>query len=326
MGIKVGVTLGDPAGIGPEIVAKSLRHLLESSSNITLIGNRINFTRVARELGVGKDIYSRFEFIDINPGAENIHPGKVSAQAGEIAIKSIETAVQLAMEGELTGICTAPINKEAIIQAGSRYIDHTEMLGGLTGSSTVTTVFETRGLRIIFLSKHMPLRKAIDSITEEAVRKYIGLSDYALKMLGIEDRKIAVAALNPHGGENGLLGSEELDIISPAIEKESSRYNVSGPYPADSVFYRAANGEFQIVLSLFHDQGHIAAKMYDFHRTISMNIGLPFLRTSVDHGTAFDIAGRWVANETGMVEATMKALQYSGKYRENYLSGLTNLQ
>ena len=319
MSCKVGVTLGDPAGIGPEIVAKSLSALQENSRDIVLIGNRRNFLHVLEELGIGDKIASKFQFIDIKHDSGSIQPGKVSAEAGSIAIKSIEEAVKLAMEGQITGICTAPINKEAIIQAGSRYIDHTEMLAGLTGSSEVTTVFETRKLRILFLSKHLSLKQAIKSITEGSVRKYIGLSDFALKMLGVENRKIAVAALNPHGGENGLFGSEEKDILVPAIEKEASRYKVSGPYPADSVFHRAAEGEFGIVLSLFHDQGHIAAKMYDFHRTVSMNIGLPFLRTSVDHGTAFEIAGKWIANETGMAEAIKKALAYSGKYRENYL-------
>lgn len=325
MSLKVGVTLGDPAGIGPEIVAKSLTHLAESSGSIVLIGNRKNFDYVLKELGIGNGILPRFRFVDINTGADGIQLGRVSPEAGKIAVKSIEAAVRMAMDGGLTGICTAPINKEAIIQAGSRYIDHTGMLMALTGSAAVTTVFETQNLRILFLNKHMSLRKAIDSITEDSVRKYIGLSDYALRMLGIKDGKIAVAALNPHGGENGLFGFEERDIIAPAIAKETARYNISGPYPADSVFHRAAEGEFQMVLSLYHDQGHIAAKTYDFHRTVSMNIGLPFLRTSVDHGTAFDIAGRWIANETGMVEAVRKALQYSGKYRENYLSGLTNL-
>ena len=318
MGLKVGVTLGDPAGIGPEIVAKSLPHLLDSSSKITLIGNWRNFLHVLSELAIGEEIYSRFDFVDIKPESGEIKPGKVSPEAGEIALRSIEDATRLAMKGELTGICTAPINKEAIIQAGSRYIDHTEMLKGLTGSGDVTTVFETRNLRILFLSKHLSLKQAIESISQESVRKYIGLSDYALGMLGVENRKIAVAALNPHGGENGLFGSEETDIIRPAVEKEAVHYDVSGPYPADSVFHRAAEGEFGIVLSLFHDQGHIAAKMYDFHRTVSMNIGLPFLRTSVDHGTAFEIAGKWTANETSMVEAIDKALRYSAKYRENY--------
>ncbi len=321
MSWKVGVTLGDPAGIGPEIVAKSLSSLQENSRDIVLIGNRRNFKDVLGKLGIGDEIASKFKFIDIDPDAENITPGKVSPIAGAIAVKSIETAVKLAMDGQITGICTAPINKEAIKQAGSKYIDHTEMLAGLTGSTEVTTVFETHNLRIIFLTKHMPLKKAIESITGELVRKYIRLSDYALRMLGIKNGKIAVAALNPHGGENGLLGNEELNILSPAIREESSRYSVSGPYPADSVFHRAANSEFQIVLSMFHDQGHIAAKTYDFHRTISMNIGLPFMRTSVDHGTAFDIAGKWIADETGMVEAIKKSLHYSEKYRENYLKG-----
>ena len=176
MSCKVGVTLGDPAGIGPEIVAKSLSALEENSRDIVLIGNRRNFSHVLEELGIGDKIASKFQFIDIKHDSGSIQPGKVSAEAGSIAIKSIEEAVKLAMEGQITGLCTAPINKEAIIQAGSRYIDHTEMLAGLTGSSEVTTVFETRKLRILFLSKHLSLKQAIESITEGSIRKYIGLS------------------------------------------------------------------------------------------------------------------------------------------------------
>ncbi len=318
MGLKIGITLGDPAGIGPEITAKALMDLGNHTEDLVLFGNRANFYEVAKNAGLPLDVLNGIRFHDIP--SEPFKMGEVSREAGSIAIRSIETASEMALKGELTGICTAPINKEAIILAGSKFKDHTEMLGALTNSRKVSTVFETGNLRITFLSKHVSLRDAIDYINENSVYDAIRQADYSLRLLGIEAGKIAVSALNPHGGERGLFGREELDAIIPAIARASGKYNVHGPYPADSVFYRASQGEFQMVLSLYHDQGHIAAKMLDFHRTVSMNTGMPFLRTSVDHGTAFDIAGKNVAKGQSMKEAILKAMEYSEKYRSNYLS------
>lgn len=316
MPVSIGITLGDPAGIGPEIVAKALTRTDLNGVEATLIGSRENFEHVAQEVSLPGEIMDRIGFRDIPGGGFSM--GRISREAGSIALRSIEAAAGMAMDGKLDGICTAPINKEAILMAGSRYKDHTDMLGALTGSDDVSTVFETRGLRIIFLSKHVSMRDAIGLITRESVYRYIMLADQALRSLGIEGGRIAVAALNPHAGENGLFGREEIEILRPAIEDASSSTRVEGPFPADSVFFRASQGEFDMVLSLFHDQGHIAAKMYDFHRTVSMNIGLPFLRTSVDHGTAMDIAGMWKADETSMAEALRKSIEYSGNYRKYY--------
>lgn len=313
MAARIGITLGDPAGIGPEIVAKALADSRFEGIRFHLIGNMENFWITVSSLGLSRDAYERHGFTDIPTG--RFQTGSISAEAGSVAVKSIETAVRMAMKGELDGICTAPINKEAIRLAGSQYMDHTEMLGALTGTRKVSTVFETLGLRIIFLSKHMSLREAISGISMDGVYEHIELAHRALKSLGILDGRIAVAALNPHGGENGMFGREELDIIAPAVRKAASTVSVSGPFPADSVFHRASKGEFDIVLSLYHDQGHIAAKMLDFGKTVSMNLGLPFLRTSVDHGTAMDIAGKGIADGTSMAEAMEKALEYSIQYR-----------
>ena len=316
MAARIGVTLGDPAGIGPEIVAKALEGLNINEAEIFLIGNLDNFRMVKEAVRLPERVFSSLHFVDIE--STPIPMGEVSAAGGSVALRSIETAVRMTLNGELTGICTAPISKEAIILAGSRYKDHTEMLGALTHTRDVSTVFETGKLRIIFLSKHVSMKAALSLVTRDHVYEHIMLADVALKALGIEDGKIAVAALNPHGGENGLFGREELDEIGPAIKLAENKVRVSGPFPADSVFHRASKGEFDIVLSLYHDQGHIAAKMYDFDRTVSMNIGLPFLRTSVDHGTAFDIAGKWIASEVSMLEAIRKVIKYSESYR-NFL-------
>ena len=316
--INIGVTMGDPAGIGPEIVAKSLTRSWENDVMFTLIGNRENFDDISRRVGLGSGFSDKFEFVDI-PGS-GIEYGKVKEESGRIALRSIEEATKMALHGELTGISTAPVNKEALLLAGSSYKDHTDMLKALTNSQKVSTVFVVRKLRIIFMTKHVSLLDACRSVRKGDVMEIIAMADQALKALGIKNGKIGVAALNPHSGENGLFGREEIDEIIPAINEAKPQFNVSGPYPADSIFHQAAGGKFDIVVSLYHDQGHIAAKMYDFDRTVSMNIGLPFLRTSVDHGTAFDIAGKNMASEVSMIEALKKSVEYSSQYR-NFMSG-----
>ena len=310
----IGVTLGDPAGVGPEIVAKSLPSL--KREELVLIGNEKNFLRVLSALNLDERKTGGYRFVDI-PG-EEVTPGSVQRAAGQIAVRSIEKAVELALNGEVESIATAPINKEAIIMAGSKYIDHTTMLTGLTGSRENFTVFETDALRIFFMTKHVSLREACSQITRRRVYSAIFEADGCLALLGVGRRKIAVAALNPHAGDGGLFGREEIETISPAIRRAQKKLDVAGPYPADSVFHRASEGAFDIVVALYHDQGHIAAKMLDFHRTVSLNLGLPFLRTSVDHGTAFDIAGKGVANPVSMVEAIKKAATYGKSYKERY--------
>lgn len=312
--IRIGVTLGDPSGIGPEIVIKAISKIHRKDLALTLIGNEDNLIDVAKLSGIDLSVLDRVNIVDI-PG-ERIEFGKISKESGRISMKSIEYATKMALDGEIDAIATAPINKEAIILAGSKYVDHTTMFAGLTGSKKVLTIFEARKLRIIFMTKHISLLEACRSITMDLVYEYIMHSDWVLRSLGIEKGKIAVAALNPHAGDNGLFGREEIDIIAPAIKKAQEKVNVFGPYPADSVFYQATLGKYDIVLSLYHDQGHIASKMYDFYRTVSLNLGLPFLRTSVDHGTAFDIAGKGIASEISMMEAIKKAAVYALPYKK----------
>jgi 4-hydroxythreonine-4-phosphate dehydrogenase len=308
----IGVTLGDPAGVGPEVVAKSLPSL--KRDQLVLIGNEENFLRVVSELHLDERKIRGYRFVDV-PG-KAVSYGKVQKSAGQIAVASIKKAVELALDGDVESIATAPINKEAIIMAGSKYIDHTTMLSGLTGSKENFTVFETDALRIFFMTKHVSLAVACSQITRERVRSSVSEANECLELLGVKRRKIAVAALNPHAGDGGLFGREEIETISPAIRDAQKEFDVSGPYPADSVFHKASEGAFDIVVALYHDQGHIAAKMLDFHRTVSLNLGLPFLRTSVDHGTAFDIAGKGMANPVSMVEAIKKAAKYGKSYRE----------
>lgn len=319
---KIAITLGDPAGIGPEIVGKSLPLLDGYLQRLILVGNKDNFISMGEKCGIDAKILRLPEFIDI-PSPE-ITMGRVQKAAGQVAMRSVEEAVDLWRSGKVSGISTAPISKEALKLAGSADMDHTAMLSRLTGSGKVTTMFQAGPLRTIFATKHVPLRVAVSSITEEVVAGSIELADTSLKLLGSRRRKIAVAALNPHAGESGLLGTEERETISPVIEKFKLMYDVQGPFPADSVYHRAVNGEFDVVVSLYHDQGHIACKMLDFEGTISMNPGLPFLRTSVDHGTAFDIAGKGIARERSMYLAIKYALEMSETYESNFRSIFRN--
>lgn len=312
---KIGITLGDPAGIGYEITAKSLLNY-KNKDRFVLIGNREHFLSVLDLLKIDRKYFEDIEFIDIDGG--RIEFGKVQEEAGRISYKSVEKGIEIALKGEIDALVTAPINKESWQRAGSKFIDHTTMLQVLTGSKDVGTVFEVKRLRIIFLTKHISLIEACRQVKKENVKRGIMMADQALKMLGIDNGKIAVAALNPHGGEGGLFGREEIDEILPAIKEMEGTYNVYGPFPADSIFHQASLGYYDIVLSLYHDQGHIAAKTYDFDRTVSLNIGLPFLRTTVDHGTAFDIAGKGIAKEISMLESIKKAIKYALIYKENY--------
>ncbi|OYT49690.1 4-hydroxythreonine-4-phosphate dehydrogenase PdxA [Candidatus Bathyarchaeota archaeon ex4484_231] len=230
--------------------------------------------------------------------------GKVSVEAGRAAIQYIEKAVKFALEGSADAIATSPINKQAIRLAGSPYIGHTEMLGALCGVENPLMMFHVKGARIFFLTRHVPLAEAVKAVKKNRIVEMAVRIDAELRRIGVESPLIAVAALNPHASDKGLVGNEEAEEIIPAVEELRNRgLHVVGPVPADTVFHKALQGSYDAVLSLYHDQGHIAAKTVDFYGTVSVTLGLPFLRTSVDHGTAYDIAGKGVANPRSLVEA-----------------------
>ena len=325
----IAIPMGDPAGIGPEITAKSLaKKEIYDMCKPVVIGDAKVFAKaieiVEADLKVnviqkpeeGKYEYGTVDLIDLdNINMEELEYGVVQAQCGKAAFEYIKTSVDLAKAGVVKALATTPINKESLKAAGVPYIGHTEMLEDLTNTKDPLTMFEVRGMRIFFLTRHLSLKDAIAQMTKERVRDYLNRCDKALQRLGIENRKIAVAGLNPHSGENGLFGREEVDEIAPGIELgKADGIDAYGPVPADSVFFQALNGKYDAVLSLYHDQGHIAAKMTDFHRTISITNGLPFLRTSVDHGTAFDIAGKNIAASTSMEECIKLAAQYAPRF------------
>ena len=327
----IAVPMGDPAGIGPEITVKSfLNKDILNSSDIVVVGDRnvieraLEITNVELNVNVIESVKdAKFEtgtidLIDMkNVNMDEFKFGEIQAQCGQAAFDYIEKAIDLAMKNEVDALATTPINKESLYAAKVPFIGHTEMLEELTNSHDPLTMFQVLDLRIFFLTRHLSLKDAIDQMTKERVRDYVERSHDALIKLGVENPKLAVAGLNPHSGENGLFGMEEVDEITPGIEwAKKDGYDVTGPVPADSVFFQALNGKYDAVISLYHDQGHIAAKMTDFHKTISITNGLPFLRSSVDHGTAFDIAGKNIASSESMEEAIKLAGKYALSFRK----------
>jgi 4-hydroxythreonine-4-phosphate dehydrogenase len=334
------LTLGDPAGIGPEIVARTLAECAgDTRARGVAVGDAAVLRRAAGVSGLGVEVRAVTDFVTPPAGSGVIdildidvvgdHPlewGKVDAVAGRAAVTAIEVATRAALEGRVAGVVTAPINKQAIWAAGSKHLGHTEMLGELTGSRRFNTMFVIRkvqpSLKIFFTTRHTSLRKAIDQITEESVGAAIREALGALRVFGHDEPRLAVAALNPHGGEDGAFGDEELLHVGPACEgARAEGAQVFGPIPADSVFHQGLKGRFDGVLSHFHDQGHIAAKTFDFDGTVSVTIGLPILRTSVDHGTAFDIAGTGTASHQTMrsaYEAGVEFAPYVDRIRAEY--------
>lgn len=324
----IGVPLGDPAGIGPEIVVKSIaKEETNTYANIVVFGNKeilekaIEVCEVEMTINVIEDpkdgVYNNktLNLVNIdNIDMDKFVPGEVSGMCGKAAFEYLAKSVDYAMNSKVKAIATTPLNKESFKAGNVPYIGHTEVLEDLTKTYNPLTMFQVRDLRVFFLSRHVSLRKACDLVTEENMYEFIVRSKEALRQLGIENPKMAVAGLNPHCGEHGLFGDEEREI-EPAIERARKEgIDVVGPIGADSVFFFGLQGKFDAVLSLYHDQGHIATKTVDFHRTISLTNNMPFLRTSVDHGTAFDIAWKDIANEVSLVEA----IRLAGEYAPNF--------
>ncbi|HEX9933661.1 MAG TPA: 4-hydroxythreonine-4-phosphate dehydrogenase PdxA, partial [bacterium] len=299
----IGVSVGDPAGIGPEIVVKALMNRMYPGAQAIVFADEsvldqamgiIRKRAPIREIQRKEDIRIGFRGIQFVPGRvirQSVEMGKVSRECGRAAYTYFSAALDWALAGWIDGVATAPLQKEALKLGGCNQLDHTGILMHKTGSADTTTLFVTGKLRVFFLTRHLPLRDVAQAVRktdlDAAIPRCLGF----LKQLGIANPKLAVAALNPHGGEQGMFGSEEKEILTPSIEEARRQgRNVFGPIPADSVFHLAKEGVYDGVISLYHDQGHIATKTLDFYKTVSLTMGLPFLRTSVDHGTAFNIA------------------------------------
>lgn len=325
----IGITIGDPCGIGPEIVAKALtkKHIYENVRPV-VIGDKTIMQREVKRLGLGLSLNpvdkpaqgsykaGAIDLIDLDVMDPAVPYGTIAKQAGAASFTYIKKSVELALAGDIDGVATAPINKEAIHLAGVDYIGHTEMFAGLTDTPRVLTMFHVNKMRIFFLTRHMSLANAVKYVQYDNVLRTLLQADTAMKLLGFGSPRIAVAALNPHCGDNGLCGDEERTELAPAIRAAVEKgVNAFGPMPADSVFLLFESGQCDAVLSLYHDQGHIAAKVHDFLRTVSVTIGLPFVRTSVDHGTAMDIAGKGLAKSISMEESILVTGLYAPSLR-----------
>ncbi len=307
----IAVTIGDPAGIGPEIVVRALaEETVQRSVQGLIVGDRWVLDRAMHATGIRLDVSptGSLRLLDLANVDHRLQWGKLQATAGAAAGQFIERAVQEVLAGRADALATAPLNKEALWRAGYRHLGHTEMLGALTGSPDPLTMFVVRSLRIFFLTRHLSLREALDQVRRDRIAAILPRVAAELRKLGFAQPRIAVAALNPHAGEGGALGREDQEEIAPAVEDARRQgLQVDGPVPADSVFAQALEGRYDAVLSLYHDQGHIAAKTVDFHGAVSVTLGLPFIRTSVDHGTAFDIAGKGIARADSMAAAILMA-------------------
>ncbi|WP_349828530.1 4-hydroxythreonine-4-phosphate dehydrogenase PdxA [Brevibacterium litoralis] len=327
------VTVGDPVGIGPEITAAVLaEYAADTGQHGIAVADAAVMRRAVEVLGLDVEVRVVDDWAVAPAGAGVIDVydigvlgddlpawGTVDARAGRAAVRAIEVGAAAALAQDVSGIVTGPINKEAVWAAGSEHLGHTEMLGELTGVTKQDTMFVNdrtlaagHRLQTFFATRHMSLRKALDAITVETQIDSIERAHRALQVYGVENPRLAVAAINPHGGENGAFGDEEIEILRPAVEAVQAKgLDVVGPIPADSVFHQGFTGRYDGILSQYHDQGHIATKTFDFDGTISVTVGLPILRTSVDHGTAFDIAGKGLADAGTMRSAYAAALGYA---------------
>ncbi|MFC2013010.1 4-hydroxythreonine-4-phosphate dehydrogenase PdxA [Chloroflexota bacterium] len=328
-GIKpvLGITMGDPTGAGPEIIVRALcSPEVRGRFKAVIIGDAAAMDAAVKIVAIPAAIKvisnageARFEdgvieVIDLkNVDMAALVRGRVHPMGGAVAYACIEAATGLALKEEIAAVVTAPLNKEALNKAGHNFSGHTEILAHLCGVNNVVMMLAARDLRIAHVTTHVSLRQACDQITKERILHVLRLTDKAVRQMGIAEPRLVVSGLNPHAGEHGLFGSEEAERIIPAIETAREEgLNVTGPLPPDTVFLRASRGEFDAALAMYHDQGHIPIKMLAFDEGVNVTLGLPIIRTSVDHGTVFGKAGKGTANPRSMIESIKLADRMSG--------------
>ncbi|MGE5619392.1 MAG: 4-hydroxythreonine-4-phosphate dehydrogenase PdxA [Sphingomonadaceae bacterium] len=314
----LGVTMGDPSGSGPEILVKALTTPeVRSICRPIVVGDGATMRQAARVVGADVPIRSidrvadakhddnAIEVLDLhNVDLAQLQYGKIQAMSGEAAFQSIVKAVELAKSGETAAVVTSGIHKESMNLAGHHYEGHTEILADLCGVKSVCMLLVAGSFRVTHVSTHCSLRQAIERAKKPRIMDVIRLTDQAVKRLGIAEPRIAVAGLNPHSGEGGLFGDEEILEITPAIEAAKAEgYNVVGPIPPDTVFFRMTEGQYDAVVAMYHDQGHIPTKVLSFDEGVNVTLGLPIIRTSVDHGTVFGKAGKGTARPASMIAA-----------------------
>ena len=322
----IGITMGDPSGIGPEIILKALMTDDLACTHCIVIGSAEVLTMVQHKKLVPEQKIHVIETVDdaqfvpgvvnvIDVPLENIEQfqfGEVQAQSGDLAYRCVTTATQLAQAGKISAIATAPLNKEALHLAGHLYPGHTELLAHLTDTKDYAMVLYTDTLRVIHVTTHIALLDFLKKLNQTRVNTVIKVADMFMKKAGFPQPKIAVAGVNPHAGENGLFGQEEIEVLHPCIEAmRKEGIDVYGPCPPDTVFLQASQGLYDIVVAMYHDQGHIPLKLMGFYDGVNITAGLPFFRTSADHGTAFDIAWTGKANPESMIKSIELAVKLS---------------
>jgi len=326
--ITIGITMGDPSGIGPEIILRSFGSREIKNRRVIVIGDyqvmmeaykmlKISSFSLHRVFDISESIFNSgvLNILDLHlVNLKDLEYGKIQALSGNAAFESLRKGVELAIKRDIDAIVTAPLNKEALHLAGHKYLGHTEILASLTGTKDYAMLLCDKKLNIIHVSTHISLLEAIMSLKRERIEKVISLAKDTMERLGKSAPRIAVAGINPHAGENGLFGNEEIKEIIPAVKNMKGKgINVDGPVPPDTVFLQAFNGKYDIVVAMYHDQGHIPLKLLGFHSGVNVTAGLPFVRTSVDHGTAFEIAWQGKADENSMVEAIKLAVKLAEK-------------
>lgn len=311
----IGITMGDPAGVGPEIIIKALSNENYKIDNAVVYGSKDVLLHYIKKLNVNMKInqlesikdfkegeINLFNIVNLSMEAFNI--GEVSPICGDAAFKYVERAIKDALNKDIKAVVTAPLNKEALHLGGHNYDGHTEIFARLTNTPKYSMMLIGGGLRVIHVSTHTSLKNACMKVKKERILEVINLAEETLKKIGINNPKIAVAGLNPHSGEGGIFGREEIEEITPAIEMaRANGVNVKGPIAPDTVFIKGFKGLYDVVVAMYHDQGHIPMKLLAFDTGVNMTVGLPIIRTSVDHGTAFDIAGKNKASEKSLIEA-----------------------
>lgn len=332
---RIAVTTGDPAGIGPEIVARAANALLPRIEGgefaLLLIGSAATHKAIVSDLALEDvspviaadrlgDPSLGIAFHDVGREGARVPVGRSTAEGGRVAYDAIAASVRLAVDGTVDAICTGPISKEALNFAGHRYGGHTELLADLTGARDSVMLLVHGDMRVSHVTTHVALEDVPRRVTPERIRRVVTLTDEALQALGLQRRKIAVAALNPHAGEGGLFGRQDIDVTEPAVRAlKADGFDVEGPVPGDTVFVKLHARQYDAVVAMYHDQGHIPVKLLGFSvdpesgkwnalNGVNVTLGLPIIRTSVDHGTAFDIAGRGIASETSLIEAIELAI------------------
>jgi 4-hydroxythreonine-4-phosphate dehydrogenase len=314
---RIGITMGDPSGVGPEIIVKALRDMGPDHRSASAVIGNLDLLKRADKL-VGANL-NYVESLDVPAGSvpvvhvatkdqDKLRDGEITAAGGEAAYRYVERAVELALAGKIAVIVTAPLNKGAMHAAGHHYDGHTELLAHLTHAKSSFMLLASEKLNAVHVSTHTSLRNATERATTERVLATIRAGNEHFELLGFASPRIAVAGLNPHCGEGGIFGREEIDQINRAVElAQQEGINVKGPISGDTVFYRATKGEFDLVVAQYHDQGHIPCKLIAFDETVNVSLGLPIRRTSVDHGTAFDIAWKGQASHVNMRAAVAYA-------------------